>query len=375
MHHPSVLYGVQGTGNGHISRARLMAVEFNRLGVNVEYLFSGRPQNSYFDMDDFTQPRFGTGLSFVTSQGRIHKLKTLKNNQPIRYAREVSALRTDRHDLVISDFEPTVAWAAQLRKTPTLAIGHQYALDAAAPRPQGELFAKWVLRNFAPAEHSIGFHWHPYSRLTLPPMIDTSLTPIRNSQSFTLVYLPFEDQKETVALLQQIRGEHFVMYSPDASSETQSRNVSIYPLSKHGFRHHLQRCNRVICNTGFELIAEALHLGVPVLTRPLGGQFEQQANAMALKELGLATVTRNLGVLNLDTFIHATLPRRRTVYPNVARELATFCLHRISGELDSEQIDAALEDMARRLWAQVGQLPGDSPRPDNPDLPTRLAAA
>ena len=56
----------------------------------------------------------------------------------------------------------------------------------------------------------------------------------------------------------------------------------------------------MICNTGFELIAEALHPGIPVLTRPLSGQFEQQANAMALKELNLTIVTRNLGVLNLD---------------------------------------------------------------------------
>ena len=375
MHDPSILYGVQGTGNGHISRARLMAAEFNRLGINVEYLFSGRPQSSYFDMEDFTQSRFGTGLSFVTSQGRIHRRKTLTNSQPFRYAREVTTLRTDRHDLVISDFEPTVAWAAQLRKTPTLAIGHQYALDAAAPRPQGDLFAKWVLRYFAPAEQSIGFHWHRYGRLTLPPMIDTSLTPISDSQRFTLVYLPFEDQRETVALLQQIRSEHFVLYSPDAGSETHCHNVSVYPLSRYRFRHHLQRCDRVICNTGFELIAEALHLAIPVLTRPLAGQFEQQANALALKELNLATVNRRLGVHDLDGFVHATIPRRRTVYPNVARELATFCLHRISGELASEKTDAALEDMARGLWAQVSQLSGDAARPDKPDLPTQLAAA
>lgn len=243
MYKPSILYGVQGTGNGHISRARLMAAEFSHLGINVEYLFSGRAQNSYFDMQDFAHRRYSTGLSFVASQGRIRKLRTLTNSHPIRYAREVSSLRTDHHD------------------------------------------------------------------------------------------------------------------------------------SKHGFRHHLQRCNRVICHTGFELIAEALHLGIPVLTRPLSGQFEQQANAMALKELNLATVTRNLGVLNLDLFIHSAFPRRRIVYPNVARELATFCMSRISGELAAEQIDAALGDMADRLWAQVRQLSGEAAQPDNPDLPTRLVAA
>ncbi|ASJ70537.1 MJ1255/VC2487 family glycosyltransferase [Granulosicoccus antarcticus] len=375
MRSPSILYGVQGTGNGHISRARLMAAEFTRIGIDVEYLFSGRAANNYFDMEEFTRLNFGTGLSFVTSQGRIRKLKTLKQSQPLRYAREVLNLRTDRHDLIISDFEPTASWAARLRKTPTLALGHQYALDATAPQPQGELFAKWVIRHFAPADTRIGFHWHRYGRLTLPPMIDTELTPIDNSQAFTLVYLPFEDQNEIAALLQQIKGEHFVMYSPNTTHQIQRRNISIYPLSKPGFKHHLQRCNRVICNTGFELISEALHLGIPILTRPLIGQFEQQANALALKELNLATITRNLGVLSLDKFIHTTQPQKRILYPNVARELAAFCQRQITEGMSAQQSDTTLEELARSLWAQVEHQAGDTLHSDNTELPPRLAAA
>lgn len=375
MHHPSILYGVQGTGNGHISRARLMAAEFSRLDVNVEYLFSGRAEKNYFDMEEFGNRQYGTGLSFSTRKGRIQKFQTLRSSQPLRYAREVSSLRTDRYKLVISDFEPTVTWAAQLRKTPTLALGHQYALTADAPRPTGDIFAKWVIRHFAPANRQIGFHWSPYGKLTLPPMIDTELSPINNSQKFTLIYLPFEDQNETVALLQQLRGEHFVMYSPEASQETQIRNVSIYPLSKHGFRHHLQRCTRVICNTGFELIAEALHLGKPVMTKPLNGQYEQVANAMALKELRLATVTRQIGVLNLDKFIYAPQTRPRVVYPNVARALAEFCLRCVAENPSFAECEATLEAMAVRLWSNVERPSEINALTDDGELPRRLAAA
>ncbi|MGQ7847461.1 MJ1255/VC2487 family glycosyltransferase [Granulosicoccus sp. 3-233] len=358
MNQPSILYGVQGTGNGHISRARLMSGEFARLGVQVDYLFSGRARAAYFDMEEFARQQYGTGLSFKTRQGRIRKWQTLKSSKPLRYASEVSALRTDRYSLVISDFEPTTAWAAKLRGTPALALGHQYALTGKAPCPPGDFVAKWIVRHFTPANQRIGFHWHPYERLTLPPMIDTELSPISNSQSFTLVYLPFEDQQETVALLQQLRGEHFVVYSPEAAQETQCRNVSIYPLSKNGFHHHLQRCNRVICNTGFELITEALYLGKPVLTKPLNGQFEQTANAMALKELQLATVARQISVLNLDKFIHSTPPRSRIIYPNVARELAEFCLQRVNSTLSPEESNTALAALAARLWSQVAQPSG-----------------
>ncbi len=355
MNQATILYGVQGTGNGHISRARLMASEFARLDVPVDYLFSGRAQAAYFDMEEFANRRFETGLSFKTHRGRIRKLQTLKNSKLLSCAREITALRTDRYKLVISDFEPTSAWAARLRGTPTLALGHQYALTQRAPMPQGDLFAKWIARHFTPANQRIGFHWHPYDSLTLPPMIDTTLTPISNSQSFTLVYLPFEELQETLTLLQQLRSEHFVVYSPDVSRETQSRNVSIYPLSKNGFRHHLQRCTRVICNTGFELIAESLHLGKPVLTKPLAGQFEQVANAMALKELQLASITPQISVLGLDKFLASTETRSRIIYPNVARELAEFCLQQADGTLAAEESHEALASLAQRLWSQLDQ--------------------
>jgi len=48
-----ILYGVQGTGNGHITRARAMARELYAAGLEVNFLFSGRPADKYFDMDVF----------------------------------------------------------------------------------------------------------------------------------------------------------------------------------------------------------------------------------------------------------------------------------------------------------------------------------
>ncbi|MEZ9793074.1 glycosyltransferase family protein, partial [Vibrio splendidus] len=40
-----ILYGVQGTGNGHIARARAMAVAFRQQNIDVDFLFSGRDQS------------------------------------------------------------------------------------------------------------------------------------------------------------------------------------------------------------------------------------------------------------------------------------------------------------------------------------------
>ncbi|MDW2149941.1 glycosyltransferase family protein, partial [Vibrio sp. 378] len=45
-----ILYGVQGTGNGHIARARAMSKAFESHDVQVDFLFSGRAPEKYFSM-------------------------------------------------------------------------------------------------------------------------------------------------------------------------------------------------------------------------------------------------------------------------------------------------------------------------------------
>lgn len=46
-----ILYGVQGTGNGHIARARAMANAFAAQHCQVDFLFSGRDPKRYFSME------------------------------------------------------------------------------------------------------------------------------------------------------------------------------------------------------------------------------------------------------------------------------------------------------------------------------------
>ena len=56
-----IFYGVQGTGNGHITRARVMAKELYSAGIDVTFQFTGRLANKYFDMEIFkdTFPHYG----------------------------------------------------------------------------------------------------------------------------------------------------------------------------------------------------------------------------------------------------------------------------------------------------------------------------
>ncbi len=113
-----ILYGVQGTGNGHTTRARVMAKAFAKAGVEVDYLFSGRSRDQYFDMQEFGSFQARQGLTFVTERGRVNGLKTLKNAKVCELIKDIRELNLKQYDLVMNDFEPVTAWAAKRQRYP-----------------------------------------------------------------------------------------------------------------------------------------------------------------------------------------------------------------------------------------------------------------
>ena len=56
-----VFYGVQATGNGHITRARAMAPKLKQAGIDVTWMFTGRPWEQLFEMEVFGDYEWLTG--------------------------------------------------------------------------------------------------------------------------------------------------------------------------------------------------------------------------------------------------------------------------------------------------------------------------
>ncbi|MBO6226112.1 MAG: glycosyltransferase, partial [Shewanella sp.] len=67
-----ILYGVQGTGNGHLSRARVMAKALMKQDIEVDFLFSGHKPDQFFDMECFGDYRVQAGMTFATHSGRVN---------------------------------------------------------------------------------------------------------------------------------------------------------------------------------------------------------------------------------------------------------------------------------------------------------------
>ncbi|QFU77588.1 hypothetical protein EY643_18980 [Halioglobus maricola] len=357
-----ILYGVQGTGQGHISRARAMALALREWPVEVTWLFSGRPREALFDMELFGDFEYRHGLTFTTCAGKLHYTRTALDNNVSRFLAESRDLELDRYDLIISDYEPVIARAAAKQGRRLIGIGHQYAFGTDTPRAGTSWLQEKIMSSFAPVDVPIGLHWHPYADNVLPPILDLPELPLENGEHM-VVYLPFEDQGLVTEVLRQFPLQKFVQYS-SALGNSEHGNVSCRKADVTGFKSHLASCSGVICNSGFELISECLQWRKPVLTKPLDGQMEQHSNALALHQLGYATTTSVFDVASLGEWLERPHVTADIQFPDVAEALASWL---------AAGAQASPASLNQRLWGE--QLPARIPPPrPGPDITQKLTA-
>lgn len=317
-----VFYGVQGTGNGHISRARTMARELYAAGVAVDFLFTGRPSDAYFDMDVFQNYQTRPGLTFAVQKGNVNFLQTALNSHPQQFFQDKAALDLSGYDLVISDFEPLTSWAAKHQGKTVLGIGHQYAFDYAIPKKGYNPLAANILKYFAPVTIGIGLHWQTFGQPILPPVIDTpELTSVVKKNKI-IVYLPFEDLQDIFKLLQPFTEYEFHVYSSELKSSPFS-HITCHPLSREKFQEDWADAIGIVSNAGFELPSESLRAGKKILVKPLHSQMEQASNAFALQHLGFGQTMYELEQQTLANWLEDQRAVQVT-YPNVAAKIVQW---------------------------------------------------
>ncbi len=320
-----ILYGVQGTGNGHLSRARAMAKHFKRHNADVSYVFSGRKREDLFGMDVFGDFDVKSGLTFSIGDGRVSYLKTLLTNNPIRFVREVLALDLSAYDVVVNDFEPVTAWAARLSGKRLICFGHQPAFHHNIPVSGADPLARMVLKYFAPGHVNIGLHWHHFNQPILPPIIhfEADDTPVTDNK--VLVYLPFENQQHLIEILRQFPYFDFYVYAPQHAGSDEG-NIHLRPFSLEGFQHDLKSAASVMCNAGFELPSECLQLGKKILVKPVHNQMEQASNVLALERLGLASTMQHVDATSIGHWLLQENSNKPMNYPDVAAALVQWIL-------------------------------------------------
>lgn len=336
------MYGVQATGNGHITRARAMNKAIKKYNIEVDYLFSGREKDKLFDMEEFGDFKCHSGLTFVTASGSIRPVATFKENNFSQLLHDIKHLDLSEYDLVLTDFEPISAWAAKKQKKKSIAVGHQYAFDHKIPKKGNNPVTALFMQHFAPASIRLGLHWHHFNQPILPPIADTHSYTSNTIDNKIVVYLGFEDTDAVIEYLSAFTEHEFFIYGHFNEAEDRG-HLKLRPLSREGFQNDLADCNGVITNAGFELASEAIHLGKKLLVKPLKGQMEQLSNALALEQLSLGMSMNSLNKQTLESWLNE-FTGTRIIYPDVPDAIINWILNGNTNNTD---------DLIQTLWAEA----------------------
>ena len=284
-----ILYGIQLTGNGHITRSIKIITALKSAGFDVDIITSGT--NSQLNLPFKIKKQF-QGLSFFyNKKGGIDWIKTLLS---LKLKQFLSDLKYDvsSYDLIISDFEPVSAWSARRSNKKSIGIGNQYSFRSnKTPRPFfKDIFSELFIKYFAPCKEHIGINYKKYDEfITLPIISDDFINKKVTDKRFYLVYLPSMSSKFISEQINNYCVGNWKVYSPDVLKDSTDGIVKLKKLDKEKFSKDLLNCSGVITASGFSTTSEALVLGKKLWSIPIKGQYEQLCNANALNKMGVFT--------------------------------------------------------------------------------------
>ncbi len=285
-----ILYAIQGTGNGHLSRARSIIPCLEKHG-KVDILISGTQSDIPLPYKIKYKLK---GLSFIFGKsGGVDIWKTIAKSNLNRLFKDINTLPVENYHLVISDFEPVSSWACHFKNIPCIALSNQASatIDKEVKLKKTGWFGKMILHRYAPGTHHYGFHFNPNSENIYTPLIRPEIRSqtITNNGHYT-VYLPAYDDKKIIKRLEVFTDIRFEVFSKHGNTIKVKGNIKITPLNNEKFIKSLASSAGIICGAGFETPSEALFLKKKLLVVPMKTQYEQQLNAKILEDMGVTVV-------------------------------------------------------------------------------------
>jgi len=347
----NILYGVNGEGSGHSTRAKEIITHLEQQGHRVHVVsFDRGLRNLKSDFE--VREIYGLRLAYVRNQVRYRKTIVSNLLKARRAGKSIKQLTKMAEqwgvDLVITDFEPLSCRVAHHLHLPLVSIDNQHLLTRAEisyPREcrNDAAAAKLVTRvmtHGCDAYLVISFFDAPLRRkdtFLFPPILRQEVLQARSTTGdYVLVYVT-APSAELMELLGRVR-QRFVCYG--FNREGQQDNLLFRRPSLEGFLADLTGCKAVLANSGFSLISEALHLRKPYLAWPLKRQFEQVFNAYYIQKMGYGAYWGDLNKERIEAFLFNVEEYRENLagYPAQDNSRVFAKLDELIGQYDSKQL-------------------------------------
>ncbi len=326
----NILYGVNGEGSGHSTRAKEVLSHLVSQGHKVHVASFDRGLRNLRDDFDVTEIY---GFRFAYVNNRVRYRRTLARNlitvpQAARsLARLGRLVDTWNIDLVITDFEPLTCHVGYKKRLPVVSIDNQHCLtNTAVTYPKqyrrDAAAAKLVTRLMTPRAQAylvISFFDAPIRKrntFLFPPLLRQEILNATPSEADHVLVYVTSPAPALARLLRSVRCR-FVAYG--FGREGQDGNILYKKPSLDGFFSDLVTSRAVVANSGFSLVTEALHLGKPYLAVPVRHQFEQIFNAYWLEKSGYGAYWDELNKERIESFLY-NLPHFRDALAQYPRQ-------------------------------------------------------
>ena len=310
----NILYGVNGEGAGHSTRAKEVICHLQRAGHNVHVVSFDRGLTNLRRDFEVTEIH-GWRLAYVDN--RVRYQRTVAKNllgarKTVASLKRLKKLSEQwRIDLVITDFEPLSCHIGHRRRIPVISIDNQHCLTNADVSYPHEYRAdaaatKMVVRMMVPRADAYLVTSFFNAKVTksntflFPPILRENVLRAKpRTGEQVLVYVTFP-APALAKLLASVRCR-FIAYG--FGREGQDGNILYKTPSLDEFVKDLISANAVVANAGFSLVTEALHLQKPYLAIPVAHQFEQVFNAYWLDKAGYGAYWDDLNRERVESFL------------------------------------------------------------------------
>jgi len=305
---------IQREGKGHFSQATALVDRLTEYDSTINRIYIGRsffkPGPKKFDtFSKYAQKRFFSPYFVGTTNRKGIRIflsifiNLLLGPVYIFEACRIGILiRRDKSDIVYNFYDPIGGLASRWwgkKRTTFVAVSHHFYLshpDFTHPHGLDQSFFwlqfmnRFMIRS---SDRILALSFRKGERFKkieiVPPIIDSRVLQSEASRSgrdlcyflhpgfisdILAYYLKFPD----------ILADIFTKWKPDDVP----RNVTIHEPSREAFINCMKNCGRIITTAGFDTVAEAFYLGIPVYLIPSENHYEQYCNALDASRTGMA---------------------------------------------------------------------------------------
>jgi uncharacterized protein (TIGR00661 family) len=317
-----ILYGVVGEGMGHATRSRVVLEHLTKKH-DVHIVVSGRARDYLAKRFENVHNIWGFTISYEGNsvkkwQTALSNLKGAITGWPQNVKKYFEIVDDFKPDVVISDFESFSYLFARNHFLPCISVDNMQIInrckhDADLIGPYQDEFelTRGIVKSKLPGafHYLITTFFYPPVRKERTSLVPSILRPeiIAAKSEPGAHLLAYQTMTSNTALIEELRKSgiecRIYGFKRDITSDVREGNLIFKPFSEAGFIDDLRTARGVVGGGGYTLMSEAVYLKKPMLSVPIGGQFEQVLNALYLQKLNYGMHARALDGQVLGEFL------------------------------------------------------------------------